>query len=100
MKYFERLHPISAFCYFLWMLLIAMLTMHSFIVTICYLSGILFCGMLIGLRKLLVSLAYSIPMMLMIALTDPLFVHKGETILFFLNDNPVTWEATFTPDKR
>lgn len=75
------------------MLLIAMLTMHPFIVTVCYLSSIIFCRMLIGLRKLLASLAYSIPMMLMIALTNPLFVHKGETVLFFLNDNPVTKEA-------
>src|SRR5699024_11813078 len=29
----------------------------------------------------------------LIAVTNPLFVHKGETILFFLNDNPVTMEA-------
>ena len=92
-NYFDRLHPISAFCYFVWMLLIAMLTLHPVIVTICYLSGVIFCGMLTGLRKLLTSLAYSVPLMLMIALTNPLFVHKGETILFFLNDNPVTLEA-------
>jgi energy-coupling factor transport system permease protein len=70
-----------------------MLTMNPVIITICYLASVVFCGMLIGLRKLLSSLAYNIPLMLMIALTNPMFVHKGETILFFLNDNPVTKEA-------
>lgn len=93
MRYFDRLHPISAFCYFLTMLLVAMLTMHPVIVTVCYLSSVAFFGMLVGGRKLLSSLAYSLPLMAMLAVTNPMFVHRGETILFFLNDNPVTREA-------
>lgn len=92
-RYFDRLHPSAAFFYFLFVLLSAMLTMHPVIVTIFYLSGVIFSGMLTGIRKMLSGLAYSIPVMLMIALTNPLFVHKGETVLFFLNDNPVTKEA-------
>ena len=93
MRYFDRLHPITAFVYFMLLLLVAMLTMNPVIITICYLSSVVFCGMLIGIRKLMSSLAYNTPLMLMIALTNPMFVHKGETILFFLNDNPVTKEA-------
>lgn len=93
MRYFDRLHPITAFVYFMLLLLVAMLTTNPVIITIYYLASVVFCGMLIGLRKLLSSLAYNIPLMLMIALTNPMFVHKGETILFFLNDNPVTKEA-------
>ena len=93
MKYFQKLHPLSAFIYFLIVILIAMLTMNPIIITICYVSGICFYGMLVGLRKLLNSLKYNIPLLLMLALTNPLFVHKGETILFFLNDNPVTLES-------
>ena len=42
---------------------------------------------------MLSSLAYSIPMLFIIAVKNPLFSHNGETILFFLNDNPVTLEA-------
>lgn len=30
---------------------------------------------------------------ILIAVTNPIFVHKGESILFYLNDNPVTMEA-------
>lgn len=93
MKYFQKLHPLSAFIYFLIVILIAMLTMNPIIITICYVSGICFYGMLVGIRKLLNSLKYNIPLLLMLALTNPLFVHKGETILFFLNDNPVTLES-------
>lgn len=93
MRYFDRLHPITSFVYFILLLLIAMLTMNPVIITICYLASVVFCKMLIGIRKLLCSLAYSVPLMLMTALINPMFVHKGETILFFLNDNPVTKEA-------
>lgn len=95
MRYFDRLHPLSAFVYFLMMILIAMITMHPVMTAVCYLTAVIFCGILVGARKLLISLAYSIPLMILIALTNPIFVHKGETILFFLNDNPVTAEAIF-----
>lgn len=93
MRYFDRLHPASSFVYFVTMFLLAMITLNPVIVTICYLSAVTFFGVLIGWRKLIASLAYSIPLTLMLAVTNPLFVHRGETILFFLNDNPVTKEA-------
>lgn len=89
----ERLHPIAAFCYLAVMTVLAMLTMHPVTVLVCYLSGVLLCGWLIGLRRLLVSLAYSLPMMLLLALTNPLFVHKGKTVLFLFNGAPYTLEA-------
>ena len=93
MRRFENFHPIVLFIYFFCVILFAMFTMNPVLVAICYISGIFFCGMLTGIKKLLQSLAYSIPVMLLIAVTNPIFVHKGETILFFLNDNPVTMEA-------
>lgn len=95
MKYFERLQPLVAFCYFAMMLLVTLLTMHPILLAICLLSGVVFCGMLTGFFQLLKSLSYSIPLMIMIALLNPMFVHRGETMLFFLNDNPVTLEAVF-----
>lgn len=93
MKAFQSYHPIILFLYFIGLIFITMFTMNPILITISFVSGIFFCGMLIGAKKLLKSLAYSLPMLLIIALTNPLFVHKGETILFFLNDNPVTLEA-------
>lgn len=94
MKHLDRIHPLSAFFYFVAVLLVAMLSMDPVIVTLCFLSGIALCGMLIGPRRLLGSLLYSIPMLLLIACTNPLFVHRGTTVLFLLNGNPITLEAT------
>ena len=93
MKYFDRLHPLPAFVYFLMILLLTMFTSHPVAVGISYFSALFFCGMLLGVKKLFASLAYTLPITLLIALANPLFVHRGETILFFLNDNPVTLEA-------
>lgn len=93
MKYFQRLHPVAAFVYFLFMILLAMLSMHPVVISVCYLSGVVFCGMLSGFKNLLKSLVYSIPLTALIAITNPIFSHRGETVLFFLNDNPVTREA-------
>lgn len=93
MKAFEGYHPVILFVYFIAMIFITMFTTHPIMLGISFLCGIAFCGMLTGLKKLLTSLAYSIPMLLIIAVTNPLFSHNGETILFFLNDNPVTLEA-------
>ena len=93
MKAFEWYHPIILFVYFIAMILITMFTQHPVLLGISFVCAVSFCGMLTGLKKLLKSLAYSIPVLLVIAVTNPLFSHNGETVLFFLNDNPVTLEA-------
>ena len=93
MKAFEGYHPIILFVYFIGMIFITMFTTHPILLGISFVTSVVFCGMLLGFKKLLSSLAYSIPMLLIIAVTNPLFSHNGETILFFLNDNPVTLEA-------
>ena len=89
----EQFHPVILLIYFIGMAAVTMVTLHPVLLGISYLGAVFCTGMLIGIRKLLKSLAYSVPMMLVIAVINPMFVHKGETILFFLNDNPVTLEA-------
>ncbi len=93
MSYFDRLHPAVAFFYLIAVTAISMLTMNPVLILISYAASVGFTGMLIGLRRLLASLAYSLPTAALIAVTNPLFVHRGKTVLFFLNDNPVTLEA-------
>ena len=51
--------------------------------------------MLKPLRELARNLAYYFFLFLLLAVVNPLFVHNGETILFFMNDNPITLEAFF-----
>lgn len=93
MKYFDRMHPIAAFIYFLCLLLLCMLTLDPVLVLVTWVMSFAFFGMLRGWRKAFGGLLYSLPLWLLIALTNPLFVHRGQTVLFFLNDNPVTYEA-------
>lgn len=93
MKAFESYHPVILFAYFMAMIFITMFTTHPILLAISFVCSLTFFGTLAGGKKLLNSLAYSLPMLIMIALTNPLFSHNGETILFFLNDNPVTLEA-------
>ena len=90
---FEKYHPLVSFIYFIFVLFISMLTMNPIIIVISYVSSILFGITIFKLVEMLKSLVYSIPMLIMMAIVNPLFVHKGETILFFLNDNPITKEA-------
>lgn len=93
MRYFDRLHPMTAFVYLLFAIAITMFTLNPYALCISMLCAICFCGICIGAKKLFVSLAYSLPLMIIVAMVNPIFVHKGDTILFFLNDNPVTKEA-------
>lgn len=93
MKAFKEYHPVVLFVYFAGMIFITMFTQHPILLGISFVCAVIFCGMLIGGKKLCSSFAYSIPLMLVIAITNPLFSHNGETVLFFLKDNPVTLEA-------
>lgn len=93
MRYFERLHPVCSFFYFVSVIISAMFTMDPLIIIVFFVCGAVFFGILAGFGKLLSSLAYVIPLIVLIALTNPLFVHKGKTILFFMNDVPVTKES-------
>ncbi len=93
MRYLDRVHPICAFVYFLSVIVIAMVTMHPVVVSLCFLSGISLYGTLCGGRRLLKSLAFSLPMALFIALLNPILSHRGSTPLLFLNDTPITLES-------
>lgn len=93
MRYFDRMHPISALIYFLSVLFITMLSSEMTVTAVSLICGICFFAILKGTKSLLSSLAYQVPLMLIIALANPIFVHRGETVLFFVNSTPITLEA-------
>ncbi len=93
MKAFESFHPILLFTYFLATIFITMFCFNPIVIALSFVAAAVFCGMLVGGREIAKSLVYSFVMILLISVTNPLFSHNGETILFFLNDNPVTLEA-------
>ena len=88
------LHPVSSFLYFVSILCITMFTNNPFILLISFFGGVIFLlcqkcyfskGEILGF----------IIMSILITATNPLFVHRGETVLFFFNNNPVTAESLF-----
>lgn len=93
MKRTETLHPVNLLIYFVGVLVLTMFTMNPVLVCISFLGAICFFGTLNGFLKLAKSLLCALPIFLVLAATNPIFVHDGETVLFFLNDNPFTLEA-------
>lgn len=92
---FAGFHPAVLFLYYILVILFAMFTTHPVILLCMLAGGILLFALLHSLRTLADNLFYYFFVFLLIALSNPLFVHNGETILFFVNDNPVTLEAIF-----
>lgn len=70
-----------------------MFMMHPAILILSLLGALLFFFMLGPTKQFLRDIGFYFFVFILIAVTNPLFVHRGETILFFLNDNPVTKEA-------
>ena len=46
-----------------------------------------------GKRALKFDLLFALPLLLAIAVLNPIFVHQGFTMLFYIDNNPVTMEA-------
>ena len=90
MRTVKELNPICAVLYFAAVLAVPMFCMSP-VLLIISLVGSLACFAVCGRAggshwlMLLVFLATS--------LVNPLFSHRGETVLFFLNDSPITLEA-------
>lgn len=92
-KRFENFHPFVIFIYFVFTLVLSLIIMNPILIGISFLTAIIFNFMLYGVRKTIKSLLYSLPIIIILTMINPLFVHKGETYLFFLNNNPITLEA-------
>lgn len=92
---FSTYHPIINFFYFFIILGISMFFNHPVILAISLVSGIIYSLNLQGWRKVLkFNFLFILPMLLIVALINPLFNHSGVTILFYLeNGNPITLES-------
>lgn len=93
--YFSTYHPLVNFLYFVFVIGVSMFLMHPL-----YLAVSLFCATaysckLKGIRKTGKGfLLFTLPMMVIVALINPMFNHYGVTVLFYLrNGNPVTLES-------
>lgn len=86
-------HPLVSFGYFIAVIAGTLLFIHPVFVLISLVCAILAAAFINGKKAFLGTLGFGIPMFVFIALANPLFNHRGATILFYLFDNPVTLEA-------
>lgn len=93
MRSFASFHPIVLFVYYMSVISVTMFLIHPIILMISLFGSILFFAFITPLKSFWRDIGFYSLVFLLIAITNPIFVHKGETILFFLNDNPVTFEA-------
>jgi energy-coupling factor transport system permease protein len=69
------------------------LFINPFFIGISLCASVIYTLLLRGEQGLKICLCGSLPLFLLIAVMNPIFVHQGMVILFYINDNPVTLEA-------
>lgn len=90
---FSAYHPIVNFIYFCFVIITSMFFLHPVILA-CSLTGAFIYAFLLYEKKILkLVILMIVPVMLIAALVNPLFNHRGETILMYAFDNPITLES-------
>lgn len=91
---FSGFHPVVNLAFFLAALGMTMFIQQPVYLLLSLLSSCLYLVYLQGLRGAFRQAGYLMPVMLLMALLNPMFNHEGLTILWYLpNDNPITLEA-------
>lgn len=90
---FSDYHPIVNFLYFGAVISLGMLFKHPVFLIIGIIASFIYSISLNGIKSLKFNIYFLLPMMIMIILVNPLFSHKGMTILFYFRDKPITLES-------
>jgi len=91
---FSGFHPLVNFFYFAAVIGFAMFFMHPILLAISFFCATVYAIYLSG-RKIIHAMKFILPLLIFTAILNPLFNHRGGTILFYLpNGNPLTLEST------
>lgn len=90
---FGDFHPIVNFIYFSYVIGISMFFMHPVMLAISAAGAFAYSIYLSGRRAAIFNFVGVFPMMLLFAIMNPLFNHRGITTLFYLKNNPITLES-------
>ncbi|MEG0894905.1 MAG: energy-coupling factor transporter transmembrane component T [Oscillospiraceae bacterium] len=93
MRYFSELHPTVSMLYFVSVLALTLTCRHPIMCGLSLIGAILFSHRLRGTKAVKMTMCFVAPMFLLIALANPLFCHKGVTMLFMINHQWYTLEA-------
>ena len=91
---FKNSHPLVGFIYFVFVLGFSMLVLNPVCLSLSLICGFLYSLMLSGRAEARKNLIFVVPLMVFTALLNPLFNHRGVTILwYFPGGNPLTAES-------
>jgi energy-coupling factor transport system permease protein len=89
---FYSLHPAVSFLFFCTALALTMLCMHPVFAVISLAAALLFAACIKG-NQMKSALRFALPLFLLISLLNPVFNHRGDTVLFFVLEQGITLEA-------
>jgi energy-coupling factor transport system permease protein len=90
---FAGYHPAVNFFFLCGAIFLGLMIQHPFWTAISLVAAGAYALLLGGRKALRFILTFALPIALLTALINPLFVHQGVTVLFYVRDNPVTLEA-------
>lgn len=90
---FEGLHPVFAAFYFVAVLALSMTLVHPVTLALAAIAGVVYNVRLRGASRALRTLAWQIPLLLIIAVLNPVFSMSGSTELFRIGDHAVYLES-------
>ncbi|MDR3645324.1 MAG: energy-coupling factor transporter transmembrane component T [Clostridia bacterium] len=90
---FSGYHPAVSFTFFAAVIVFSMLFMHPLFLAAGLASAFLYSIVLSGAKAAKYDFALALPALLLLGLINPLFSHRGATVLLYLGDTPVTLES-------
>ena len=91
---FSGFHPVVNFIFFVAALGLTMFIQQPVYLLISMISGCAYLLYLQGKKGFFRQVGYLVPILVMMAIMNPMFNHEGVTVLWYLpNDNPITLEA-------
>lgn len=90
---FKTYHPIVNFSYYLVVIIFSMFSMHPIFLAISLMASFSYIIVLEGKSAFKSNFRLLLIIILLSATVNGLFVHKGVTVLFYLNDNAITLES-------
>jgi len=94
MNEFRTYHPIVNFLYFVFVIGFGCFFVHPLYLGIWFVSGFVYSIVLNSKNSIAKNLIYMLPMIIIMALINPLFNHRGITVIgYFPNGNPLTLES-------
>lgn len=92
---FGTYHPIINFTFFCAVILCSMFFMHPILLCISVLSAFSYSIYLNGRNALKFNIIFVVPVITVTSLVNPLFNHRGVTIMGYFRDNPMTLESIY-----